>query len=103
MDATNELNKGLLAQVFAAEDAASQLDRIASGEFSFTNAAEELFAATSDGSRFDTQQLQDSDDTKELLRAVVIAIRSGNVNTARLLTEQLATAERDQLNPEVVT
>ena len=105
MDATNELNKGLLAQVFAAEDAASRLSQSQRtlADFSFTTAAEELFAATSDGSRFDTQQLQDSDDMKELLRELIVAIRSGNVNTARLLTEQLATAERDQLNPEVVT
>jgi hypothetical protein len=104
MLATNELNKSLLAQVFAAEDAASALDAMTtSTKRSFSTLQEEQFAATSSDYKTTNEELLvAAKEDRELLREIVVAIRSGNVNTARLLTEQLTLTERDALNPEVV-
>jgi hypothetical protein len=102
MAVTSELNQVLLASVFAAEDAAAAQAALAND--SFTTLQEAMFAATSGGYRTPTDEIAAAAEAdREILREIVVAVRTGNVNTARLLTEQLANAERDELNPEVVT
>jgi TP901 family phage tail tape measure protein len=102
MAVTSELNQVLLASVFAAEDAAAAQAAMAND--SFTTLQEAMFAATSGGYRTTGDEaLAAANADREILREIVVAVRTGNVNTARLLTEQLANAERDELNPEVVT
>lgn len=111
--ATNELNRPLLRQIYALEDqamaaqAAEEALRRAQERLEgllqanlFATAADRQFAATSPGfTRAIPTAL--SPEERSLLTEVVTAIREGNINNARLLTDLKRIEERRDLEPTV--
>lgn len=109
--ATNELNRPLLRQIYALEDqamaaqAAEEALRRAQERLEgmlqanlFTTAADRQFAATSPGFTRAIPTVL-SPEERSLLTEVVTAIREGNINNARLLTDLKRIEERRDLEP----
>jgi hypothetical protein len=104
LEATDAANRAILEQVFALEDQRDAAQRAADALQRFTGAglfatsADRQFAATSGGfTRPSAQPL--SPEERELLNEIVVAVREGNINQARLLTDIKRIEERRDLEP----
>jgi hypothetical protein len=104
LKATNELNRPLLEQIYALEDqaaaaqrAADQMQRMMDSNL-FVTAADRQFAATSAGFTQAAPTTLSAED-RTLLAEIVKAIREGDINSARLLTDLKRIEERRDLEP----
>jgi hypothetical protein len=95
LDSVNHYNRALLEQIFALEDAAAVVAAFTQNANNFVSRQEQIFAATSGGFRETIEQSESNRWMQEIVRA----IREGDTNTARLLTEQVRMEQRRELDP----
>ena len=77
------------------------LDRALNGQSMFRTLADQVYADTSQGYRKSISEVLDEagDETAQLLRDVITAIREGDLNNARIQSKLLAIQQRAELEP----
>jgi hypothetical protein len=104
LEATHNLNQPMLRQIWAledqaraAEEARAAMESITARGNMFRTAAEAQFAATSGQFQRPITELSASD--RDLLNAIVTAIREGDINQSRLLSDIVRIEERRDMEP----
>ncbi|WP_306151138.1 phage tail tape measure protein [Roseovarius sp. MMSF_3281] len=67
----------------------------------YRTSADAIYANTADGYRANIQEIRDAEETKDLLKEVVRAIREGNINNARLSDRLYQETRRGNLESQV--